>query len=116
MTDYYLDADGIVRLVPQEVAARAGWVLATDEQVGQQQRGRVRRTTTVTPAKRHRCPKCPDPRQVSPVRWLGIEWIGVPWPKRLRLRWPVYAVGAPGCGCIARLKGWATRRRRSLQP
>lgn len=38
------------------------------------------------------------------VRWLGMDWEGMPWPKRLRLRTPLYIARARGCGCIKKPK------------
>jgi len=53
--------------------------------------------------------RCAEP---EPVRWLGITWIGEPWPKRLRLRWPVYVRQLPGCGCIRFAKELVTMKRK----
>ena len=44
------------------------------------------------------------PQRSTTVRWLGLNWIGVPWPKRIRIRWPVYVLKYQGCGCIKPLK------------
>lgn len=48
------------------------------------------------------------------VRWLWMRWIGLPWPLRIALWWRHRDRGwtwakvraLPGCGCIARVKGW----------
>lgn len=116
MIDFYI-VEGKPAPLKTDVAARNGFRVATDVEIGAAARASLpgRRREAVRGARpRKPCPRCPKgspPADVATVRWLGIRWIGVPFPFRIRLRSPIYIARAEGCGCIAALKRWVESRR-----
>lgn len=96
---HYVTENGRAQRVLDRQAARRGLRRATREEIAA--------GSAAAP-----CGSCGE---VPRVRWLGLEWIGEPWPRRIRLRSPVYVSRAPGCGCVAALKTLVSRLRERMK-